>query len=83
MGKVAVIGAGPAGIIAAGYSSKKGNETYLFDKNEKIGKKLFITGKGRCNLTNASDIEELIENISVNKNFMYSGFYSLTNEDIM
>lgn len=78
-----MIGAGPAGIIAAGYSAINGKETYLFDKNEKIGKKLFITGKGRCNITNSADIEELIENISVNKSFMYSGFYTFTNEDII
>lgn len=83
MKKVAVIGAGPAGIIAAGYSAINGKDTYLFDKNERIGKKLFITGKGRCNITNSADIEELIQNISVNKEFMYSGFYTFTNEDII
>ncbi len=83
MRRTAVIGAGPAGLTASAYSSMKGNETVLFEKNEKIGKKLFITGKGRCNITNAADIEELIERISVNGSFMYSGFYSFTNEDII
>lgn len=81
--RVAVIGGGPAGIIAAGYSASSGNSVVLFEKNEKLGKKLFITGKGRCNITNAAPIEELIENIAVNRNFMYSGFYSFTNEDIV
>jgi predicted Rossmann fold flavoprotein len=81
--KVAVIGGGPAGIIAAGYSASSGNSVTLFEKNEKLGKKLFITGKGRCNITNAAPIEELIENVAVNRNFMYSGFYSFTNEDIV
>lgn len=81
--RVAVIGGGPAGIIAAGYSAASGNSVVLFEKNEKLGKKLFITGKGRCNITNAAPIEELIENIAVNKSFMYSGFYSFTNDDIV
>jgi predicted Rossmann fold flavoprotein len=81
--KTAIIGGGPAGIIAAGYSAQSGNTAVLFEKNEKLGKKLFITGKGRCNITNSSSIDELIENVAVNKNFMYSGFYSFTNEDII
>lgn len=83
MKRVAIIGAGPAGIIAAGFAASAGKKAVLFEKNEKIGKKLFITGKGRCNITNSADIEELIDNISVNKSFMYSGFYSFTNEDIV
>ena len=54
--KIAVIGGGPSGIIAAGTASNEENDVFLFEKNEKIGKKLYITGKGRCNITNASDI---------------------------
>ncbi|HBY21079.1 MAG TPA: aminoacetone oxidase family FAD-binding enzyme, partial [Clostridiales bacterium] len=52
--KVVVIGAGPAGMMAAGIAAKDGNEVTLLDKNDRLGKKLFITGKGRCNVTNAS-----------------------------
>lgn len=81
--KTAVIGAGPAGIIAAGFSSEKGNDVTLYEKNDKIGKKLFITGKGRCNVTNSGDVEELLEAISYNKSFMYSSLYTFTNYDIM
>ncbi len=55
--KIGVIGGGPAGIIAAGFASSRGKDVILIEKNNKIGKKLFITGKGRCNITNASSIE--------------------------
>ncbi len=81
--KIAVIGAGPAGIIGAGFASSRGKEVVLFEKNERIGKKLFITGKGRCNITNASYIQEFFDNIISNEKFMYSSLYSFTNEDIM
>lgn len=80
---IGVIGAGPAGIMAAATASSRGHKVTLFEKNEKIGKKLFITGKGRCNITNASPIEDFFDNIMSNKNFMYSSFYSFTNEDII
>lgn len=66
---VAVIGGGPAGMIAAKYSSKRGNNTTLFEKNEKLGKKLFITGKGRCNITNNQTIDIFINNVMRNKEF--------------
>lgn len=81
--RVAVIGGGPAGMIAAGIAGSRGKEVTLFEKNEKLGKKLFITGKGRCNITNSSDIENLIENVVVNNSFLYSAFYSFSNEDII
>lgn len=81
--RVAVIGGGPAGMIAAGFAGARGKKVTLFEKNEKLGKKLFITGKGRCNITNNSDIENLIENVVVNNSFLYSAFYSFTNQDII
>lgn len=81
--KICVIGAGPAGIIAAGIAGSLGKNVTLIEKNDKIGKKLFITGKGRCNITNNSPIEDFFENILTNKNFLYSSFYSFTNEDIL
>lgn len=81
--KIAVIGAGPAGIIASGFAASRGHDVVLIDKNERIGKKLFITGKGRCNITNAADIGDFFDSIITNKNFLYSSLYSFTNEDIL
>lgn len=80
MAKVIVIGAGPAGIMAAIHASKKHN-VILLDGNDRIGKKLFITGKGRCNVTNAKDISEFFNYIPGNPHFLYSALYSYTNED--
>ena len=82
MAKVIVIGAGPAGIMAAIHASKKHNVTIL-DGNDRIGKKLFITGKGRCNVTNSKDISEFFDYIPGNPHFLYSALYSYTNEDTM
>lgn len=73
---VAVIGAGPAGMMAA-FVGAKNNNVVLFEKNEKLGKKLYITGKGRCNLTNYSTPQEFFPNIIRNKKFLYSSIYSL------
>ena len=81
--KVAVIGGGPAGVLAAAFSSKNGNDTLLLEKNEKLLKKLYITGKGRCNITNRCDISDFFANIPVNAEFLYSALYSFTNEDII
>ena len=81
--KVAVIGGGPAGVLAAAFSAKNGNETLLIEKNEKLLKKLFITGKGRCNITNRCDIGDFFQNIPVNPEFLYSALYSFTNEDMI
>lgn len=81
--KIGVIGAGPAGILAASMASSNGAEVYLIEKNEKIGKKLYITGKGRCNVTNASPIEDFFDFIVSNKNFLYSSLYSFTNENLV
>lgn len=81
--KIAIIGGGPAGILAAGIAGSHNKNITLFEKNERLGKKMFITGKGRCNITNASPIEVFFENIVSNKHFLYSSLYSFTNEDIM
>lgn len=78
MNNVAIIGAGPAGAMAAHWAGKK-NKVTIFDKNEKLGKKLFLTGKGRCNLTNNRDISEYFNYIVRNKNFLFSALYSFSN----
>ncbi|MEE1008857.1 MAG: NAD(P)/FAD-dependent oxidoreductase [Agathobacter sp.] len=79
MSKVVVVGAGAAGMNAALYAAKNGHKVILIDKNEKLGKKIYITGKGRCNLTNASDMEVIFDNIMSNKKFLYSALYSYDN----
>ncbi|HHT51452.1 MAG TPA: NAD(P)/FAD-dependent oxidoreductase [Eubacteriaceae bacterium] len=81
--KVVIIGGGPSGMIAAGYAASRNKDVHLYEKNERLGKKLFITGKGRCNFTNASDIEIIIENIKRNPYFLYSSLYSFTNTDLI
>ena len=81
--KVAVIGAGPAGMMADYYSAINNADVTVFEKNDKVGKKLFITGKGRCNITNSSDMENIFANIVTNKKFLYSALYSYTNDDVM
>ncbi len=81
--RVAVIGGGPAGMMAAATAAREGKKVILFDKNDFLGKKLLITGKGRCNVTNNADIAEFIKNVPVNGNFLYSAFYSFTNMDLI
>lgn len=81
--KVVVVGAGPSGIMAALEARKNGHDVELVERNAKIGRKLFITGKGRCNLTNQRDIEEFFHEIPRNRNFLYSAFYGFTNLDLM
>ncbi|NFL53865.1 NAD(P)/FAD-dependent oxidoreductase, partial [Clostridium botulinum] len=80
--KVIVIGAGPAGMMAA-ITAAKEHKVTLLDGNERLGKKLFITGKGRCNVTNAKDISEFFDYIPGNPHFLYSALYTFTNEDTM
>lgn len=80
---ICIIGGGPAGIISAGIASSRGKKVTLIEKNDRIGKKLFITGKGRCNITNNAPIEDFFDNIINNKNFLYSSFYTFNNEDII
>ncbi|MDO4788279.1 MAG: NAD(P)/FAD-dependent oxidoreductase [Johnsonella sp.] len=83
MSEVLIIGAGAAGLIAAISAAAGGHRVRMYEKNEKIGKKLFITGKGRCNLTNASDMKTVMEHVVSNPKFLYSAFQAFTNEDIM
>ena len=83
MSKVIVIGGGPAGMFAAYFAAQNGHKVILLEQNEKLGKKLYITGKGRCNITNASDMEDLFANICSNEKFLYSAFYSYTNEQVI
>ena len=83
MAKVVVIGAGPAGVIAAAEAAKCGHQVTLLEKNNKIGRKLYITGKGRCNLTNACDLNTLIKNTPGNGNFLYSTFSRFGTDDIV
>lgn len=80
---VIVIGAGAAGLIAAGTAAKTADRVVLIEKNDIIGKKLLITGKGRCNITNAAEIEDMIPMYPHNGKFLYSALYSFTNEDIV
>ena len=81
--KVVVIGGGPAGMMAAINSSQNGNEVILIEKNNSLGKKLSITGKGRCNITSSLTIDEFIKNTPGNGKFLYSAFNSYTNLDII
>ena len=80
MKKVLVIGGGAAGMMAAVFAARGGREVHVFEKNEKLGKKLFITGKGRCNITNAGDMDTLFSSVISNPKFLYSAFYGFTNE---
>ncbi|MBR6350083.1 MAG: aminoacetone oxidase family FAD-binding enzyme, partial [Lachnospiraceae bacterium] len=83
MRTVAVIGGGPAGMMAAISAAREGADVTLYEKNPKLGKKLFITGKGRCNLTNGCDVSEFFDNVVTNSKFLYSAIYSFTNVDTM
>lgn len=81
MSKVVIAGGGAAGMMASVMAAKAGHEVHVYEKNEKLGKKLFITGKGRCNLTNACDMDKLFESVCSNRKFLYSAFYGFTNQD--
>ena len=70
-------------MMAAYAAAESGHAVTLLEQNEKLGKKLFITGKGRCNLTNASDMEQLFANVVSNRKFLYSAFYSYDNEQVI
>lgn len=80
---IIVIGGGAAGMIAAYKSAADGCRVTLIEKNEKLGKKLFITGKGRCNITNACETEDLFTSIVTNPKFLYSSIYTFTNFQVM
>lgn len=83
MSKILIIGGGAAGMMASIWAARNGNEVHVFEKNEKTGKKLYITGKGRCNLTNACDMDTLFASVCTNEKFLYSAFYGFTNQDVM
>lgn len=82
MSKVLIIGGGAAGMMAGIAAAYNGNEVHIFEKNEKLGKKLYITGKGRCNVTNASDNETHFQNIARNAKFLYSAYHNFDAEDL-
>lgn len=83
MDKIIIIGGGAAGIAAAIAAAECGKKAVIYEKNEKLGKKLYITGKGRCNVTNNCDMDQLSAGVVTNKRFLYSAFYGFTNTDIM
>ena len=83
MKKVVIIGAGPAGMTAAYSASQNGIDVVLVEKNERVGRKLLITGKGRCNITNNCEVEELSANVNTNGKFLYSAFYTFTSDAVM
>ncbi len=83
MKKIIVIGAGAAGMMAAITAAEEGADVLLLEKNEKPGKKIYITGKGRCNVTNACETEEFFKNIVTNRRFMYSAVYTFDNQRTM
>jgi hypothetical protein len=83
MSKVIVIGGGAAGMMAAYAAATCGHRVTLLEQNEKLGKKLYITGKGRCNITNASDMDTLFSNVMSNRKFLYSAFYAFDNEQVV
>lgn len=83
MKNVIIIGGGAAGMMAAIAASQNGNKVSLYEKNEKLGKKVFITGKGRCNVTNSCDVDELFLNVISNPKFLYSAFYGFDNKQLM
>lgn len=83
MSKVIIIGGGAAGMMAGVFAARNHHEVHILEKNEKLGKKVFITGKGRCNVTNACDTEDLFPAMMSNPKFLYSSFYSFTPQDVM
>lgn len=83
MSKVIIVGGGPAGMLSAIIAARKGNQVDLYEKNDKLGKKLYITGKGRCNITNACDPETFFEHVITNPKFLYSSFYNFNSYDLI
>lgn len=81
MAKIIIIGGGAAGMAAAVFLAEQEHQVHLFEKNEKLGKKVFITGKGRCNITNSCDEETFFKSVVSNPKFLYSAFYGFTNQD--
>lgn len=83
MSSVIIIGGGAAGMMAAIIAARNGHEVTLLEKNDKLGKKLFITGKGRCNFTNAGDSEDIFNSVVTNQKFLYSAFNGFSNYEVM
>ena len=83
MSKVIVIGGGPSGMMASLTASKNNHQVTLIERNPELGKKLLITGGGRCNITNNRDIEDFFEKVVTNRKFLYSSFYTFTNQDLL
>ncbi|WP_455539319.1 NAD(P)/FAD-dependent oxidoreductase [Terrisporobacter sp.] len=83
MSKVIVVGGGPSGMMAALTAAKNNHEVTLIERNDELGKKLKLTGGGRCNITNYRYIDEFFDKVVTNKKFLYSAFYSFTNEDLL
>ena len=83
MSKVIVIGGGAAGMMAAIRAAENGHQVTLLEQNEKLGKKLYITGKGRCNITNDCETEHLLKNVIRNSRFLYSAFYCFDSQRVM
>lgn len=83
MSRVIIIGGGAAGMLSGIIAARNGHSVTILEKNEKLGKKLFITGKGRCNITNACDMETLLKNVKSNQKFMYSSLYGFNNYDVI
>lgn len=83
MSKVLIVGGGAAGMFASIWAAKCGHDVEVYERNEKLGKKLYITGKGRCNITNACDMETLFSSVITNSKFLYSSFYGYTNQDVI
>ena len=81
--RVVIIGAGASGMLAAKVASDRGYKVTVLEKQKRCGQKLLITGKGRCNITNNCEIEELIENVPTNGKFLYSAFYTFTNDQVI
>lgn len=83
MSRILIIGGGAAGMMAGIHAARKGHQVHILEKNEKLGKKLYITGKGRCNVTNNCDVEELLLAVMSNPKFLYSAFYTWNSQDVM
>ena len=83
MSKIIVVGGGPSGMMAALNASKSNHEVILLERNGELGRKLLLTGGGRCNITNNRDIEDFFDKVVNNNKFLYSSFYSFTNEDLL
>ena len=83
MQKIVVIGGGASGMIAAIFAAKLNNQVILLEKNEKLGKKIYITGKGRCNLSNNVEPIDFLNNVTTNSKFIFSSIFRFTPSDVI